>query len=48
MGGDGLVNIGRIDASGRDLGKVKVKGDVLETLLLGDSSPRRTSAPSHR
>lgn len=36
-GGDGLVNVGLIDATGRDLGKVIVDGD-LGQLLAGDNA----------
>src|SRR5262245_7455549 len=36
--GDGLVNIGRIDATGRDLGTVTVRGD-LGVIDAGDGDP---------
>jgi hypothetical protein len=38
LGGDGRVNVGSIDASGRDLGAVKVAGD-LGQLFAGSGSP---------
>ena len=36
-GGDGLVNVGKIDASGRDLGGVTVAGD-LAAIVAGDAN----------
>ncbi len=38
--GDGVVNIGAIDSTGRDLGKVKVSGD-LGQIDVGDGDPRK-------
>ena len=37
LGGDGRVNVGRIDASGVDLQNVRVEGD-LRTILAGDAN----------
>lgn len=42
-GGDGLVNIGLIDATGVDLGTVRVSGNV-DQILAGDGSATRRAA----
>jgi hypothetical protein len=44
-GGDGLVHIGRIDATGRDLGSVTIKGD-LAVIDCGDTDTKTVALKS--